>query len=61
MTIPEKMADPQHDTPRARGLTRWIENAMALCLGGDTVDGLDAGDGGLDTDGLVAQFQMLTH
>lgn len=33
MTIPEKMADPQHDTPRARGLTRWIENAMALCLG----------------------------
>lgn len=33
MTIPEKMADPQHHTPRRHGLTRWVENAMALCLG----------------------------
>lgn len=33
MTIPEKMAEPEHETPRAGPLTRGIENAMALCLG----------------------------
>ena len=33
MTIPEKMAEPAHETPRAGPLQRGIENAMALCLG----------------------------